>query len=123
MTLVQVLANETSLHMACDFCLSDYDTGKPLRNDAFKLITIARPSVSAYIGVTGNGSLDGKLIGRWIAEAVGWLVGSGSIDDAVDALASKAERPLSRITDPVQRSQTFVVGAMIRVSAVRGRSD
>jgi tetratricopeptide (TPR) repeat protein len=72
--------------------------------------------------VTGNGYLEGKLIGQWMTEAVGWLDGPGSIDDAVDTLASKAETPLSRITDPVRRSQTFVVGAMIgtqsRVSLV-----
>jgi hypothetical protein len=121
-TLVQVLADETSLHMACDFCLSDPRTKKVVRNDAYKLVTIARPSVSAYIGVTGNGFLEGKLIGQWIAEAVGWLDGAGSIDDVVDALASKAEEPLSRITDAVQRRHTFIVGAMIgtqtRVSLV-----
>jgi len=66
--------------------------------------------------------LEGKLIGQWMTEAVGWLDGPGSIDDAVDTLASKAEAPLSRITDPVRRCQTFVVGAMIgtqsRVSLV-----
>jgi Tfp pilus assembly protein PilF len=121
-TLVQVLADENSLHMACDFCLSDYRTKRVVRNDAFKLITIARPSVSAYIGVTGNGFLEGKLIGQWIAQAVGWLDGPGSIDDVVEALASKAETPLSRIADAVQRRHTFVVGAMIgtqtRVSLV-----
>jgi hypothetical protein len=44
-TLVQVLANETSLHMACDFCLTDYDTGKVVRNDAFKLVTVTSPSM------------------------------------------------------------------------------
>jgi hypothetical protein len=54
-TLVQVLADENSLHTAGDFCLSDYRTKKVVRNDAFKLITIARPSVSAYIGVTATG--------------------------------------------------------------------
>jgi hypothetical protein len=126
-TLVQVLADETSLHMACDFCLSDHRTKKVVRNDAFKLITIARPSGWALIGVTGNGYLDGKLIGQWITEAVGWLDGPGSVDDAVYALASKAETPLSRITNAVQRCQTFVVGAMIgtqaRVSLVCGSSS
>jgi hypothetical protein len=49
-TLVQVLA----LHMACDFCLSDYHTKKVIRNNTFKLVSVARPSVSAYIGVTYN---------------------------------------------------------------------
>jgi hypothetical protein len=122
MTLVQVLVNETSLHMACDFCLSEPETGKVVKNDAFKLITVGRPSAWAFVGVTGNGVLDGKLIGDWIAEAVGWLDGPGSIDELVDDLATKAETPLSRITDPVRRCQTFVVGAMIgtqtRVSLV-----
>jgi hypothetical protein len=50
------------------------------------------------------------------------LDGPGSIDDVVEALASKAETPLSRIADAVQRRHTFVVGAMIgtqtRVSLV-----
>jgi Tfp pilus assembly protein PilF len=116
-TLVQVLANETSLHIACDFCLTNPYTGEVVRNDAFKLISVARPSVSAFIGVTGVGVLEGKLIGQWIAEAVGWLDGSGSIDDIVDVLASKAETPLSRIADAVHRRHSFVVGAMIGTQA------
>jgi len=98
-TLVQVLADETSPHMACDFCLSDPDTGEVRRNDAFKLITVGRPSAWAFVGVTGVGILEGKLIGDWIAEAVGWLDGPGSIDDVVDDLATKAGAPLSRIID------------------------
>ena len=113
MTLVQVVANETSLHMACDFCLTNLDTGKVERNDAFKLISITRPSVTALIGVTGIGVLDGKLIGQWIAEAVGWMAGPGSIDDVVDALVQKAEPSLARVADAVRRRHTFVVGAMI----------
>jgi Flp pilus assembly protein TadD len=121
-TLVQVLADETSLHMACDFCMTNPDTGMIIKNDVFKLVTVGRPSAWAFIGVTGNGYLEKKLIGQWMTEAVGWLDGPGSIDDAVDTLASKAEAPLSRITDPVRRCQTFVVGAMIgtqsRVSLV-----
>jgi Tfp pilus assembly protein PilF len=116
-TLVQVLADETSLHMACDFCLSDPRTKRVIRNDAFKLVTVARSSGWALIGVTGNGYLEGKPIGQWITEAVGWLDGPGSIDDVVDDLASKAETPLSRITDAVQRCHTFVVGAMIGTQA------
>jgi len=54
-TLVQVLADETSLHMACDFCLTDPDTWKVVKNDAFKLVSVGRPSAWAFIGVTGNG--------------------------------------------------------------------
>jgi hypothetical protein len=30
-TLVQVLADETSLHMACDFCMTNPDTGKVIK--------------------------------------------------------------------------------------------
>jgi len=51
MTLVQVLADETSVHMACDFRLTDPDTRQPVTNDAHKLVTVTTLSVSALIEV------------------------------------------------------------------------
>jgi Tfp pilus assembly protein PilF len=121
-TLVQVLANETSLHMSCDFCLTDYYTGKVLRNNAFKLVTVTSPSMLALIGVTGVGDLEGKLIGTWIEDVVGGLGGPRSIEGVLDALACEAEEPLSRIASADRRRHTFVVGSVIgaqtRVSLV-----
>jgi Tfp pilus assembly protein PilF len=110
-TLVQVLADETSLHMACDFCLSDPDTGRVVRNDAFKLVTVTSSSMLALIGVTGKSPLDGKPIGTWIEDVVSGLDGRRSVQDVLDALAHEAAGPLSRIAG--DRRHTFVVGAII----------
>jgi hypothetical protein len=122
MTLVQVLANETSLHMSCDFCLSDPYTKQVVRNDAFKLITVTSPSMLALIGVTGIGVLEGKLIGTWIEDVISGLGSPRSVEEVLDTLAYEAEGPLSRIPEPDDRRHTFVVGSVIgaqtRVSLV-----
>jgi hypothetical protein len=86
-TLVQVLVDETSLYMACDFCLTDADTGQVLRNDAFKLVTVTSPSVLALIGVTGVGTLENKPVGTWIADVMSDIIGRKSVEDVLDALA------------------------------------
>jgi hypothetical protein len=88
-TLVQVLANEMSLHMACDFRLTNPYTGKLEQDDAFKIVSVTPPMVSGLIGVTGLGSLDGKPIGNWIAEVVAELQGRGSADDVLDVLVRR----------------------------------
>jgi Tfp pilus assembly protein PilF len=112
-TLVQVLANETSLHMACDFCLTDYDTGKVVRNDAFKLVTVTSPSMLGLVGVTGLGSLENKPIGAWITDVMSGIGGRRSVEDVLDALAREAEGPLARIASPVKRRHSFVVAAVV----------
>jgi TPR repeat len=121
-TLVQVLANETSLHMACDFCLTNPRTGEVVRSDAFKLVTVTSPWMVALIGVTGVGELEGKPIGKWIENATNGPDDRRSVGGVLDALARKAEEPLSRIVSPVDRRHSFVVGVVIgtqtRVSLV-----
>jgi hypothetical protein len=121
-TLVQVLAGETSLHMACDFCLTNPYTKKVVQNNAFKLVSLMSPSVSALVGVTGIAVLDGKPIGQWIADVLAGLQGHGSVDGVLNMLVDKAVAPLSQVADAVVRRHTFVVGAVIgtqtRVSLV-----
>jgi hypothetical protein len=112
MTLVQALANEVSVHMACDFKLTDPYTLQVRKWDAHKLITVNKLPVSALIGLTGVAIIDGKPVGDWIAETMGTLDSQASVDDIVGAL-SQAERPLSRISDPVARRTTFVVAAFV----------
>lgn len=46
MTLVQVLANESSVHMSCDFRLTDPYTKQVIQNDAHKLVQV-RPDFRA----------------------------------------------------------------------------
>jgi Flp pilus assembly protein TadD len=108
--------------MACDFCLTDFYTGKVLRNNAFKLVTVTSRSMLAIIGVTGIGDLGGKLIGTWIEDVVAGPGGPRSFDEVLDALAREAEEPLSRIASADRRRHTFVVGSVIgtqtRVSLV-----
>jgi Tfp pilus assembly protein PilF len=112
MTLVQVLANETSLHMCCDFRLTDPWTGELKSNTAHKLVTLQMAPVAAIIGVTGIAFLDGKPVGDWIAEVTARLGPGSSAEDIADALR-QAENVLSRLQGAHDRRLTFVVGAIV----------
>lgn len=117
MTLVQVLVNEITVHVACDFRLTDPFTGKIVQNDAHKLVKVTTPSISALIGVSGVGSLDTKPIGQWIADAVPSFGDNVSLEEILAALR-RAESPLSRIQSPQLRRHTFVVTAFIGSQSV-----
>lgn len=112
MTLVQVLADETSLHMCCDFRLTDPWTGELKNNAAHKLVTLQMTPVSAIVGVTGIAFLDGKPISDWIAEATAGLERGSSAEDIAEVLR-RAESALSRLQGAHDRRLTFVVGAMV----------
>jgi Tfp pilus assembly protein PilF len=112
MTLVQVLANETSVHMACDFRLTNPYTNKVEPNDAHKLISASTPSMAALIGVTGVAILDGRPVGQWLAEVVSSLDPGKHVDELIEALTA-AERSLATISDASLRRTTFVVASMV----------
>jgi Tfp pilus assembly protein PilF len=111
-TLVQVLADETSIHMACDFRLTNPYTKKVVQHDAHKLVAVNTLSVSALVGVTGVAILDAIPVGRWIAERVARPGSMSGVKDILDALG-QAEAPLSQIADRRVARHTFVVAAMV----------
>jgi Tfp pilus assembly protein PilF len=112
MTLVQVLADETSAHMSCDFRLTDPYTGRVTQRDAHKLVTVSKLSISALIGITGVAFLDGRPVGQWIAEAMAGLEENASITDIYGGLR-QAGTALSKIADRRVRRTTFVVTSMV----------
>lgn len=112
MTLVQVLANETSIHMACDFRLTDPWTGETRPYLAHKLITVSTAPLSALVGISGIAFLDGKPIGDWVAEAATGLGPDAVAEDLLEALR-RAEASLSKLRGVNDKRLTFVVGAMI----------
>ncbi len=111
MTLVMVLADENSMFMSCDFRLSAYGSGAPMQ-DAYKLATVQTLSVHARIGVTGLGVLDGRAIGDWLAGVVVEANAVTSLGALLSLLQSRADAALSRVSDPVQRRHSFVVGSV-----------
>ena len=112
MTLVQVLGDEMSIHMSCDFHLTNPETKKVVRRDAHKLVTVSKFSVSALIGVTGQAFLGGKPVGQWIAEAMSALGEDTSIAEISEAL-QRAGSLLSQIADREVRRTTFVIASMV----------
>ncbi len=118
MTLVQVVADETAVHMSCDFRLTDYLSGRKADRDAHKLITVQSLRISALIGVTGLGDLDGKPVGKWIAEVVAALGHDAAVEDLLRTLRLQAEPALGRISDASMRRHTFVVGSMVGTQAM-----
>jgi len=112
MTLVQVVAREKSVHMACDFRLTDQHTGRLIDSSAHKLVTAQTVHGPALIGVTGIAFLDGKPVGDWIAEATGVLNATSSIEDLLEALR-EAEDALARLPSIVKRFHTFMVGTFV----------
>ena len=117
MTLVQVVANEKSVHMACDFRLIDQHAGRKIDSSAHKLVTAQTVHGPALIGVTGIAFLDGKPVGDWIAEATGTLGATSSIEELLDALR-EAEGALAQLPSTVDRSHTFMVGTFVGSQAL-----
>lgn len=112
MTLVQVLADENSVHMACDFRLTDPFSRRTIQNDAHKLITARTATGSALIGVTGIAVLDGKPIGDWIAEKTGGLSLRSSVEDLLDALR-QADKAVASLRGAQDRRLTFMIGTFV----------
>jgi Tfp pilus assembly protein PilF len=108
MTLVQVLADETSVHMSCDFRLTDPYTHLTIQDDAHKLILVNQFWWSALVGVTGIGTIDRMPVGQWMAQIT-------SSEDSPEGLFSalrQAEPFLARIPDPEVRRHTFVIAGI-----------
>ena len=117
MTLVQVVADEKSVHMACDFRLTDQRTGQKITNTAHKLVTAQTVHGPALIGVTGIAFLDGKPVGDWIAEATGGLGITSSVEELLDALR-EAEDELFRLPNNIDRSHTFMIATFVGSQAL-----
>jgi Tfp pilus assembly protein PilF len=118
MTLVQVVADENAIHMACDFRLTDYGTGVKSDRDAHKLLTVQRLGICALVGITGLGDLDGQPIGRWMADLVQELPAGSQIKDLLEVFRQRGERALSQIRDPKWRRHTFVIGSITGTQAM-----
>ena len=117
MTLVQIVADETAVHMSCDFRLTDVASGRKADRDAHKLITVQTLRISALVGITGLGDLDGKPVGQWVAELIGELDQEASVDVLLETLRRHAEPALAKVMDPVVRRHTFVVGSIAGTQA------
>src|SRR5258708_3664198 len=91
-----MLANETSIHLACDFRLTDPWTGETRPYFAHKLITVDTAPLSALVGISGIAFLDGKPIGDWVAEAAAELKPDAVAEDLLEALR-RAEASLSKL--------------------------
>jgi Tfp pilus assembly protein PilF len=117
MTLVQVLTDEISVHMACDFRLTDPVTGRTTYNAAHKLVTAETANGPVLIGVTGVAFLDGKPVGDWIAEATGGLGLRASMEDLFDALR-RGEIALARLLGAQDRRLTFMIGTFVGSQAI-----
>ena len=104
MTLVQVLANEHSLHMCTDFQLSNPVTRKAVYMEAHKLVRIHR----GMIGVTGIAFLAGRPVGEWIAEATSQLR-FAPLQDILLAL-QEADDALRKTNPGDDRRLTFLIG-------------
>lgn len=108
MTLVQVLANEMSLHMCTDFQLTNPLTRVAVYKEAHKLVRIPK----GMVGVTGIAFLDGKPVGQWIAETTAELGPAATLEDALFAL-QQAEVPLRKYGPQQDRRLTFIVGCFV----------
>jgi hypothetical protein len=112
MTFVQLLANEKSAYMACDFRLTNPATGKIEPGFAYKLTRIERPRFTAFIGFTGIAFLRGKAVGVWMAEQAEKLDANARVEDLLSVLA-QAENLLPRAGSVIERRLTFAVAAMV----------
>lgn len=117
-TLVQLLADERSIHMSCDFRLTDVNTGLTVQNDAHKLVHSMSPHHSAIIGVTGVAVLEAQPVGSWLAKLIGGSGAHVGIDELTDRLSDAATAELSGIPDPVFRRTSFVVGAIVGTQTI-----
>ena len=112
MTLVQVLADENSIHMSCDFCLTNPFTGATVKNDAHKLVQFGMPGAQGFVGVSGIAEFTGVPIGDWIATRTAELGPGATLDDLLSALL-EAREPLLAISDRIVRRHSFVIAASI----------
>jgi Tfp pilus assembly protein PilF len=108
MTLVQVLADETSVHMSCDFRLTDPYTRVSVQDDAHKLVQVNRFWWSALVGVTGISTIDQIPIGQWMAQ----ITNSETSPEGLFNALRRAEPFLLQISDPVIRRHTFVIAGI-----------
>jgi Tfp pilus assembly protein PilF len=108
MTLVQVLANEMSLHMCTDFQLTNPLTRIAVHKEAHKLVRIPK----GMVGVTGIAFLDGKSVGQWMAETTAELEPTATLEDVLLAL-QQAEVSLRKYGPEQDRRLTFIVGCFI----------
>jgi hypothetical protein len=98
--------------ICCDFRLTDFVSGRKADRDAHKLITVQTLRISALVGITGLGDLDGKPVGQWVAEVVAELGQEASVDVLLEMLRRHAEPALAKVVNPVVRRHTFVVGSI-----------
>lgn len=112
MTLVQVLADELTVHMTCDFRLTDARTGALVLDTAHKLVTAGRVG-TVLIGVTGVAHLEGQPIAEWIVRAVGRRETGLTLDEVVEQLRETSAGPLASIRDAGVRRTTFVVAGHV----------
>src|SRR5271156_3830525 len=112
MTLVQVVADEVAIHMACDFMLTDAVSREPRQYDAHKLMYFQRPPLSAFIGFTGVAVLDGKPAADWITEVLGNVGFPAQMEDILDAL-SQAPSAIDRLKYAADPRLSFVVGGFV----------
>lgn len=116
MTLVQVLADELNIHMACDFRLTDARTGALVLDTAHKLVS-AGPFGTVLVGVTGVAYLEGQPIAEWVVRTLGRPNGVPTLDKVVEHLREAAEGPLANIRDAATRRTTFVVAGHVGTQA------
>jgi Tfp pilus assembly protein PilF len=110
MTLNLLAATPTDVYMSCDFRLVDLASGRPIDNNAHKLVTFQLEHSWGLIAVTGVAALGGRSIGEWIAVQVTSLPVRSTIDDLLGALA--ASNPLLSTIPLKHRRHTFTVGAI-----------
>ncbi|BAL86014.1 hypothetical protein AMIS_7940 [Actinoplanes missouriensis 431] len=112
MTLVQVLADELSVHMSCDFRLTNPYTRQTVDDSAHKLVSIQGAGWQGLVGVTGVSVIDAMPVGEWMARTVGGFRSDLTFQEALSRLIT-AETSIAKILDPRAKWHTFVVGAVI----------
>jgi Flp pilus assembly protein TadD len=111
MTLVQLLTNERSIYMACDFRLTHPVTRERTPDFAYKLLRASNTRFSALVGFTGIGRLAGEPTEEWIAEQIRNLAFDAPVEDFLDALGH-ASAILPAADGVSNRRLTFAIGAM-----------
>lgn len=117
MTLVQVLANEKSVYMACDFKITFGEKHKNCHEFAHKLVRAGGFRFSAEVGFSGVAILGGRPVGDGLAEAAADLDQRAVIEDFLDQL-KRAESPLGKLPPGTDRRLTFAVGAMVGTQSI-----
>lgn len=112
MTLVQLSADEKSVHMSCDFRLTNPVTRQVVENSAHKLVSVNSLQFTAMIGMTGVAFLDGIPVGDWMAEKSSDDESRKSLDGLLNSLKA-AESSLSNLRGTQDTRLTFVVAAIV----------